>query len=202
MRLYNSYANSESPSITMMSNVIAYSQSDNEKMINYARIVEDRYKVRDTNSAYHFSEEGYKFFASSYSNISDSNAYRFIKSMLPIYRRMGEDGAVKGANRALHFMYLYTNDNYDLIDEYFTPRTLSRFLKAKNDPKESVRYLNYITNIHQYNQIINRKDYNIDCPIMMRWGNNNEMILQKADELVDMLNEKIANNKKIKRTVT
>ena len=144
MRLYNSYANSESPSITMMSNVIAYSQSDNEKMINYARIVEDRYKVRDTNSAYHFSEEGYKFFASSYSNISDSNAYRFIKSMLPIYRRIGEDGAVKGANRALHFMYLYTNDNYDLIDEYFTPRTLSRFLKAKNDPKESVRYLNYI----------------------------------------------------------
>lgn len=28
-----------------------------------------------------------------------------------------------------------------------------------------IRYLNYITNIHQYNQIINRKDYNIDYPI-------------------------------------
>lgn len=143
-RLYNSYSSSASPSITMMSNVIAYSQSDNEKMLNYARIVEDRYAVKDTNTAYLFSEEGYKFFASSYTNISDSNAYRFIKSMLPVYRRMGEDGAVKGANRALHFMYLYTNNNYDLIDEYFTPRTLSRFLKAKNDPKESVRYLNYI----------------------------------------------------------
>ncbi|MEI0747883.1 ABC transporter [Brachyspira pulli] len=145
-RLYNSYSSSENPTITMMSNVIAYSQSDNEKMLNYARIVEDRYAVRDTNTAYLFSEEGYKFFANSYSNISDSNAYKFIKSMLPVYRRMGEEGAVKGANRALHFMYLYTNNNYDLIDEYFTPRTLSRFLKAKNDPKESVRYLNYIAN--------------------------------------------------------
>ena len=145
-RLYNSYSSSKNPTITMMSNVIAYSQSDNEKMLNYARIVEDRYAVRDTNTAYLFSEEGYKFFANSYSNISDSNAYKFIKSMLPVYRRMGEEGAVKGANRALHFMYLYTNNNYDLIDEYFTPRTLSRFLKAKDDPKESVRYLNYIAN--------------------------------------------------------
>ena len=145
-RLYNSYSVSANPSVSMMSNVIAYSQNDNEKMLNYARIVEDRYKVRDTNTAYLFSEEGYKFFANSYSNISDSNAYRFIKSMLPVYRRMGEEGAVKGANRALHFMYLYTNDNYDLIDEYFTPRTLSRFLKAKDNPSESVRYLNYIAN--------------------------------------------------------
>lgn len=160
MRLYNSYAASKSPSMTMMSNVIAYSQSDNEKMLNYAKIVEDRYNAKDTNSAYYFSEEGYKFFSSSYSNISDSNAYRFIKSMLPVYRRMGEEGAVKGANIALHFMYLYTNDNYDLIDEYFTPRTLSRFLKAKNDAKENVRYLNYIAR---------RAD-----------GNNKEKILEVA----------------------
>ena len=143
-RLYTSYNNNANPTITMMSNVIAYSQSDDEKMFNYARIVEDRYKAKDTNTAYLFSEEGYKFFAGSYSNISDSNAYRFIKSMLPVYRRMGEEGAVKGANRALHFIYLYTNNNYDLIDEYFTPRTLSRFLKAKDNPSESVRYLNYI----------------------------------------------------------
>ena len=143
-RLYESYDNNSNPSFSMMSNVIAYSQSDDEKMYNYARIVEDRYNAKDTNTAYLFSEDGYKFFAASYSNISDSNAYRFIKSMLPVYRRMGEEGAVKGANRALHFIYLYTNNNYDLIDEYFTPRTLSRFLKAKDDPKESVRYLNYI----------------------------------------------------------
>ncbi|MEI0604837.1 ABC transporter [Brachyspira alvinipulli] len=145
-RLYTSYDNNANPSISMMSNVIAYSQSDDEKMFNYAKIVEDRYNAKDTNTAYIFSEEGYKFFASSYSNISDSNAYKFIKSMLPVYRRMGEEGAVKGANRALHFIYLYTNNNYDLIDEYFTPRTLSRFLKARDDAKENVRYLNYIAN--------------------------------------------------------
>lgn len=147
-RLYNSYSNSKNPSISIISNVISYSQSDNERILNYAKIIEDRYSARDTNAAYNLSEEGYKFFAQSYSNISDSNAYRFVKAILPIYRRMGEDGAIKGANRALHFMFLYTNENYDLIDEYFTPRTLSKFLKSTNNLKsnlnDSIRYLNYI----------------------------------------------------------
>ena len=147
-RLYNSYSNSKNPPMSIISNVISYSQSDNEKILNYAKIIEDRYSARDTNTAYNLSEEGYKFFAQSYSNISDSNAYRFVKAILPIYRRMGEDGAIKGANRALHFMSLYTNENYDLIDEYFTPRTLSRFLKSTNNLKsnlnDSIRYLNYI----------------------------------------------------------
>lgn len=143
-RLYNSYSNSQNPSMSVISNVIIYSQSDNEKMLNYAKIIEDRNKARDTNTAYNLSEEGYAFFSQSYGNISDSNAYRFIKAILPIYRRLGEEGAVKGANRALHFMYLYTNDNYDLIDEYFTPMTLSRFLKARKTQGDSIRYLNYI----------------------------------------------------------
>ena len=148
MRLYNSYSNSKNPSTTIISNVISYSQSDNERILNYAKIIEDRYSAKDTNTAYTLSEEGYKFLAQSYSNIGDSNAYRFMKAMLPVYRRLGEEGAIKGANRALHFMYLYTNDTYDLIDEYFTPRTLTRFIKAqktlKNNSSDSVRYLNYI----------------------------------------------------------
>lgn len=147
-RLYNSYSNSKNPSLSTISNVISYSQSDNEKMFNYAKIIEDRYKARDTNTAYILSEEGYQFFSQSYSNISDSNAYRFMKAMLPVYRRLGEDGAIRGANRALHFMYLYTNETYDLIDEYFTPITLSRFLKAqktlKNNSIDYTRYLNHI----------------------------------------------------------
>lgn len=37
---------------------------------------------------------------------------------------------------------------------------------------------------------------NIDVPIMMRWGNDNEMILQKADELVDNMNTYIHNARK------
>ena len=30
----------------------------------------------------------------------------------------------------------------------------------------------------------------------MRWGNDNEMILQKADELVEIMNKKIQNSQK------
>lgn len=37
---------------------------------------------------------------------------------------------------------------------------------------------------------------NIDVPLMMRWGNDNEMILQKADELVDNMNTYIHNARK------
>ena len=37
---------------------------------------------------------------------------------------------------------------------------------------------------------------NIDKPLFMRWGNDKEMILQKADELVSILNNIIVNEKK------
>ena len=39
-----------------------------------------------------------------------------------------------------------------------------------------IRYLNYTTNIYQYNQIINRKDYNPDFPInyLDKFGRPNE----------------------------
>lgn len=37
---------------------------------------------------------------------------------------------------------------------------------------------------------------NIDVPLFMRWGNNKEMILQKADQLVILLNNLISNEKK------
>ena len=37
---------------------------------------------------------------------------------------------------------------------------------------------------------------NIDVPLFMRWGNDNEMIIQKADELVEMLNKIIKNPNK------
>ena len=141
-RLLASYK--KTPSVSMISNIISYSQSPNEVMDNYAYFIEDRYNAKDTNTAYNLSEDGYKYFASSYSNISDSNAYYFMKAMLPVYRRLGDEGAVKGARRALHFMYLYTNENYHLIDEYFTPRTLSRFLKSGETVENNVRYVNYI----------------------------------------------------------
>ena len=37
---------------------------------------------------------------------------------------------------------------------------------------------------------------NIKIPLMMRWGNHNEMILQSADELVKLMNQKIVNENK------
>ena len=37
---------------------------------------------------------------------------------------------------------------------------------------------------------------NIDVPLFMRWGNNNEMILQEAKEIVEELNKKIKNKNK------
>lgn len=37
---------------------------------------------------------------------------------------------------------------------------------------------------------------NIDVPLMMRWGNDNEMILQNVDELVDNMNTYIHNARK------
>lgn len=37
---------------------------------------------------------------------------------------------------------------------------------------------------------------NIDVPLFMRWGNDKEMILQKADELVTLVNNIIINKKK------
>ncbi len=37
---------------------------------------------------------------------------------------------------------------------------------------------------------------NIDEPLMLRWGNQNEMILQKADELVEIVSNAISNENK------
>ena len=74
-------------------------------------------------------------------------------------------------------------------DAFIHPISVKSFLRYARDNKE-INFARY----SEDNEF--EKLNNIDCPIMMRWGNNNEMILQKADELVDMLNEKIANNKK------
>ena len=59
-------------------------------------------------------------------------------------------------------------------------------------------YLQYT----KYNNSINFAKYeykelnNIDIPLFMRWGNNMEFIEQKADKLVELLNERIKNKDK------
>lgn len=37
---------------------------------------------------------------------------------------------------------------------------------------------------------------NIDCPLFMRWGNNNDMIIQKAEALVQEISSKLSNRNK------
>ena len=74
-------------------------------------------------------------------------------------------------------------------DAFIHPISVKSFLRYARDNQE-IDFAKY----SEDNEF--EKLNNIDCPLMMRWGNNNEMILQKADELVDLLNEKITNNKK------
>ena len=65
--------------------------------------------------------------------------------------------------------------------------------------KTYLKYIKYYENFNfaRYNEDeYNFKELNdIDVPLFMRWGNVNEMIEQKPDDLVKMLNQKI----KIKR---
>lgn len=74
-------------------------------------------------------------------------------------------------------------------DAFIHPISVKSFLRYARDNKE-IDFARY----SEDNEF--EKLNNIECPIMMRWGNNNEMILQEADELVGILNEKITNNKK------
>ena len=74
-------------------------------------------------------------------------------------------------------------------DAFIHPISVKSFLRYARDNKE-IDFARY----SEDNEF--EKLNNIDCPIMMRWGNNNEMILQNAEELVELINQKINNSKK------
>ena len=74
-------------------------------------------------------------------------------------------------------------------DAFIHPISVKSFLRYARDNKE-IDFARY----SEDNEF--EKLNNIDCPIMMRWGNNNEMILQNAEELVELINQKINNLKK------
>ena len=74
-------------------------------------------------------------------------------------------------------------------DAFIHPISVKSFLRYARDNKE-IDFARY----SEDNEF--EKLNNIDCPIMMRWGNNNEMILQNAEELVELINQKINNPKK------
>ena len=74
-------------------------------------------------------------------------------------------------------------------DAFIHPISVKSFLRYARDNKE-IDFARYSED-NEF-EILN----NIEIPIMMRWGNINEMIMQQADELVKMMNEKVKNNKK------
>ena len=103
----------------------------------------------------------------------------------------------------------------------FQGESFDKFLKYANEKEESGAIIDIMPTksfIHpvsvqtylkyaKYNQNIDFAKYhniddefkvlnNIEVPLFMRWGNNNEMIEQPADILVKMMNEKIKNPKK------
>lgn len=74
-------------------------------------------------------------------------------------------------------------------DAFIHPISVKSFLRYARDNKE-IDFARYSED-NEF-EILN----DIEVPIMMRWGNRNEMIIQQADELVKMMNEKVKNNKK------
>lgn len=74
-------------------------------------------------------------------------------------------------------------------EAFIHPLSVKTFLRYTRDNKE-IDFANYgeDSKFEKLNQI--------KVPLMMRWGNKNEMILQKADELVKIVNNSIINSNK------
>lgn len=72
-------------------------------------------------------------------------------------------------------------------DSFIHPVSVKSFLEytVNSDEIDFARYHDDEYNFDKLN--------NIDVPLFMRWGNNNEMIEQDADELIGMLNTKVNN---------
>ena len=81
-------------------------------------------------------------------------------------------------------------DNLLMPEKSFIhPISVKTFLRyAINN--EDINFARYSDDTYNFEEI-----NNIKCPLFMRWRNNNEMILQKADDLCTMLKNKIKNEK-------
>lgn len=68
---------------------------------------------------------------------------------------------------------------------FIYPISVRTFLKYARD-YQNFDFARYSDTIYTYPEL-----NNIEIPLFMRWGNDKELILQKAEELCDMLNKKI-----------
>jgi len=109
-----------------------------------------------------------------------------IPGMLKVYLKNKYDEYVNLAKE---------KENAGLEDEYMPkeafihPISVKTFLKYTRD-SEVINFANY----GQDKKL--EKLNNIKVPLFMRWGNVNEMIIQKPQELVEIINNTIQNQKK------
>ena len=82
-------------------------------------------------------------------------------------------------------------EKYDLMpkDSFIHPISVKSFLRYARDNKE-IDFARY----GRDNEF--EKLNNIDVPLFMRWGDTNEMIVQKASELVQLVSQNIKNEYK------
>lgn len=72
---------------------------------------------------------------------------------------------------------------------FIYPISIKTFLQYTRD-SEKIDFARYSDKEYTFNEI-----NNIEKPLFMRWGNTNELILQKAEDLCEILKEKIKNEK-------
>lgn len=85
----------------------------------------------------------------------------------------------------------YENKIYEMMprESFIHPISVKSFLRYARDNKD-IDFANY----GKDNEL--EKLNNIQVPLFMRWGNDNEMIIQQADELSTMVNNIITNENK------
>ena len=85
----------------------------------------------------------------------------------------------------------HENKIYEMMprESFIHPISVKSFLRYARDNKD-IDFANY----GKDNEL--EKLNNIQVPLFMRWGNVNEIINLPANELVNLMNEKILNNKK------
>lgn len=72
-------------------------------------------------------------------------------------------------------------------DAFIHPISVRTFIRYATDNKD-IDFAKYSDDKYDFKEL-----NNIKCPLFMRWGNNKEMIIQRAEVLCDMLKKKVNN---------